>query len=79
MNRTKHGVSLVLAEILVAGPHVILTDDRFDDGETRKIAFGRIRDRLFVCVYADRESERRVISLRKASQREVRRYAKEIG
>lgn len=73
VNQAKHGVSLGLAEVLFAGPHVSMADDRFEYGETREIAFGFIRDRLFVCVYADREAERRVISLRKANKREVKR------
>jgi uncharacterized protein len=73
-NRTKHGVSLALAEVLFVGSNLTLTDDRFDYGETRQIAFGRIKGRLFVCVYADRGEERRVISLRKANRREVKRY-----
>jgi uncharacterized DUF497 family protein len=30
VNRVKHGVSLALAEVLFAGPHVSLVDDRFD-------------------------------------------------
>jgi len=43
-------------------------DDRFDYGEVRELAFGLISGRLFACVYADREAERRVISLRKGEQ-----------
>lgn len=78
VNRAKHGVSLALAEVLFAGAHMTVTDDRFDYGEVRQIAFGHIRDRLFVCVYADRGDERRVISLRKANEREVRRYAQDL-
>jgi uncharacterized DUF497 family protein len=77
-NRAKHGVSLALAEILFAGPHRTVTDDRFEYGEVRKVAFGLINDRLFVCVYADREAERRVVSLRKANQREVKRYGENL-
>jgi uncharacterized DUF497 family protein len=76
MNRTKHGVSLELAEILFAGPHATTTDDRFDYGEVRQIAYGLIEERLFVCVYVNRQAERRVISIRKANKREVKRYAK---
>jgi hypothetical protein len=72
--RTKHGVPLALAEILFAGPHAATTNDRFDYGEVRQIAFGQIAG-LFVCVYVDRQAERRVISLRKANQREVKRHA----
>jgi uncharacterized DUF497 family protein len=78
VNQAKHGVSLALAEILFAGPHISMADDRFDYGEAREIAFGLIHDRLFVCVYADREQERRVISLRKANKREVMRYGKNL-
>jgi uncharacterized DUF497 family protein len=78
INRTKHGVSLALAEVLFAGPHVSVQDDRFDYGEFREVVFGLINDRLFVCVYADRDRERRVISLRKANQGEVRRYGKSL-
>jgi uncharacterized protein len=75
INRTKQGVPLALAEILFAGPHAATTDDRFDYGEVRQIAFGQIAGRLFVCAYVDRQAERRVISLRKANQREVKRHA----
>ena len=78
INRTKHGVSLALAEILFAGPIVSVEDDRFDYGEVREVAFGLINDRLFVCVYADRDDERRVISLRKATKGEVMRYGKNL-
>jgi hypothetical protein len=74
LNQAKHGVSLVLAELLFTGSHVAIADDRFDYGEVRRIAFGPIQGRLFVCVFADRGAERRVISLRKANTREVNRY-----
>ncbi len=70
----KHGVSLALAAVLFAGPHVSITDDWFEYGEVREVAFGLINDRLFACVYVDREEERRVISLRKPNRREVERY-----
>jgi len=77
-NQAKHGVSLALAEVLFAGPHVSVFDDRFDYGEMREIAFGLINGRLFVCVYVDRGAQRRVISLRKANRREVKRYGEDL-
>ncbi len=77
-NLAKHGVSLALAEVLFAGPHVSMTDDRFEYGEVRNVAFGLINHRLFACVYADRGAERRVISLRKANKREVKRYGESL-
>jgi len=55
-----------------------MSDDRFDYGEVREVAFGYIQGRLFVCVYADRDAERRVISLRKANKREVKRYGENL-
>ena len=78
VNQEKHGVSLALAEVLFSGPHISVSDSRLDYGETRQIAFGFINRRLFVCVYTDRGDERRVISLRKANSREVRRYGEKI-
>jgi uncharacterized protein len=50
-NCVKHGMSLALAEVLFAGPHLVIDDDRFDYGENRQIALGLIRGRLFVCVF----------------------------
>ncbi len=73
-NRNKHGVPLALAEILFEGPHVVVTDNRFDYGEVRQIAFGLIAGRMFACVHVNRPGERRVISPRKANAREVKRY-----
>ena len=63
-NRAKHGASLALAEVLFAGHYLSVTDDRFDYGEVRQVAFGRIGGRLFACVFVDRGSTRRIISLR---------------
>jgi uncharacterized DUF497 family protein len=77
-NQAKHGLSLALAEILFEGPYVSMTDDRFEYGECREVAFGMINDRLFVCVYTDRDAERRVISLRKANRREMKRYGENL-
>jgi len=47
---------------------------RFDYGEQRLWAFGRIRDRLYVLTFTRRESAVRVISLRKANSREEKIY-----
>jgi uncharacterized DUF497 family protein len=69
---------LALAEVLFAGPYTSMTDDRFEYGEVRQVAFGFINGRFFVCVYTDRNAERRVISLRKANKREVQRHANKL-
>jgi uncharacterized DUF497 family protein len=73
-NIAKRGLSLRLAAVLLSGLHDVETDDRFDYGEQREIATGRIGDRLFVCVYTKRGNVYRIISLRKANRREVNAY-----
>ena len=73
-NRAKHGLSLFAAERLLSAPHVVEIDDRFEYGEQRKIATGEIGGRLFVCVYTLRGDVYRIISLRKANQREIDAY-----
>jgi uncharacterized protein len=75
-NIEKHGCSLALAEGLEWDEAYIAVDSRFDYGEERGIAFGYIGRRLYICIFTDREPVRRIISLRKANDREERAYAK---
>jgi uncharacterized DUF497 family protein len=74
-NREKHGVSLALAaefEILAAEP-----DDRFDYGEERWRAWGRIEGVEYCLVYTMRRERLRAISLRRASRKEMARHVSE--
>lgn len=50
-------------------------DDRRDYGETRYCALGYIDHRLHHIAFTVREDTIRVISLRKANKREVKKYA----
>lgn len=75
INTEKHGVSLGLAEQLEWDSLIAIEDNRQDYGETRMIGFAPIIDRVYCVVYVDRDLQRRIISLRKANQREVKRYA----
>jgi uncharacterized protein len=74
LNREKHGLSLALGEEVIRLAVTTVADARFDYGEDRLVSFGYIRDRLYVCVYTVREDEIRIISVRKANDREVKRY-----
>ena len=56
---------------------VVTIDDRHPYAETRFRATGLIGQRLFVLVFCLRETKVRLISLRKANQREVKRYARD--
>ena len=75
-NKTKHGVSLALAARIEWETAVTYIDTRRDYGETRLNALGYLGRRLYFVAFADRDGQRRVISLRKANRREINRYAK---
>ena len=78
-NLAKHGVSLTEAAGFEWGTAVVWPDTRRDYGEARMVALGYIGLRIMVLVFVDRPpeqpTERRIISLRKANSREVKRYA----
>ncbi len=53
---------------------LIQADTRRSYGEERYQLLGKIEQRLFVVVYTPRDDVLRIISARKANQREVRHY-----
>ena len=71
-----YGVSLADAKAFEWEKTVVWPDYRKDYGEDRMIGIGYIGERLFNVVFVDRDGIRRIISLRKANLREVKRYAK---
>jgi uncharacterized DUF497 family protein len=68
------GISFEEAHLFEWESAVIIPDTRRDYGEPRYRAFGLIDNRLHALVFTPREGVIRVISLRKASRREVIRY-----
>ena len=78
-NEAKHGVSLTEAAGFEWDSAVVWPDTRRDYGEARMVALGYIGLRIMALVFVDRPpeqpTERRIISLRKANSREVKRYA----
>jgi uncharacterized DUF497 family protein len=75
MNTEKHGISLSAAADFEWDEALVWTDERKNYGEARVCAIGYIGNRLYYVVYVDRKEVRRIISLRKANSREVKRYA----
>jgi uncharacterized protein len=73
-NTAKHGVSLAEAAQLVWDEALIWEDARRNYNEIRQCALAPIGSRLYCIVYVDRSGVRRIISLRKANNREVQRY-----
>ncbi len=78
-NMEKHGVSLADAALVDWEAALTWQDTRRDYGETRIIALAPINERLYCLVYVDRGNDRRIISLRKANQREFDFYEQEIN
>lgn len=74
----ERGFSLELGAEVIRNRVYMRLDDRHDYGEDRFIAYGYVAERLFVCVFTIREEVYRVISLRKANEREVRRYGRRL-
>jgi uncharacterized DUF497 family protein len=75
INSAKHGVSLAMAEHIEWDTALIWLDTRRDYGESRIAGLGYIGTRLYFVVFVDRPKTRRIISLRKANDREVSHYA----
>jgi uncharacterized DUF497 family protein len=75
-NRDKHGVSLALAAHLAWDTAVTWPDVRTAYGEPRQCALALLGARVFFVVFVDRLDGRRIISLRKANNREKALYAK---
>jgi uncharacterized DUF497 family protein len=71
-NLKKHGVDFTAAAEFEWDTVVEYEDDT--QGEVRWVATGFIGNRLYVLVYVEMEDVVRVISLRRATKQEIRRY-----
>lgn len=72
--RKERGFSLALGAEVIRNQVATRIDDRQDYGEDRLIAYGYVGKRLYVCVYVLRGEVVRIISVRKANDRETARY-----
>ena len=73
-NIEKHGLSLSFASELERESALTWPDTRKEYGENRRCALVISGQRLYFVAYVPRGRKRRIISLRKANQREVKRY-----
>lgn len=74
-NLKKHGADFSAALEFEWDTALTAADARQDYGEPRFVSIGFIGPRLHVLVWTPRGEQFRVISLRKANAREVKRYA----
>ena len=75
----ERGLDFAQAATVFDGDHLTFEDDRQDYGERRLITIGRLDERMVVLVWTPRGEARHVISMRKANDREQRRYEDRLG
>ena len=78
VNIKKHGIDFNDAHELFEGDKLVIPYTRQDYGEKRMIAVGRINGRLMIGVYTQRSETLRIISIRKANDREKERFEKTV-
>ena len=77
-NYAKHGLDFRDAEKVFQGITLTAEDNRQDYGEKRFISLGLLEDMVVVVVYTARREKIRIISMRKANQREKQAYEEKI-
>jgi uncharacterized DUF497 family protein len=75
VNQAKHEVTLAFgAQVLADTERLDVIDVRFDYDEERIVSYGMVQERIWVCVFTRRGDTVRVISVRKANERETQLY-----
>jgi uncharacterized protein len=77
-NLEKHGLDFQDAELIFSGKVITFIDDRYDYGEKRFITLGEVENRIVVVVHTQRGFTVRIISMRKANEREKKIYFKRL-
>ena len=78
-NLARHGVDFADIEQFQWDSAITELDDRYDYGEAREIGLGLIGDRVYYVAYTRSGEAARIISLRKANGREVRKWIRLNG
>ncbi len=73
------GLDFADAGAIFRSRHISQLDDRENYGETRFITYGYIGDRIVALVWTERRTSRRIISLRKANEREQKKVNGALG
>ncbi len=71
----QRGVDFADAALVFATPHITFRDDRVEYGEDRFITVGHLNGRMVFLAWTPRGAARRIISMRKANEREQNLYA----
>jgi uncharacterized DUF497 family protein len=75
INLAKHGIDFAKAALVFYDPHHIKVEtSKPEHGEIRMKAIGMVEAELFVLIYTDRGSNRRIISAKRSRPNERRDY-----
>jgi uncharacterized DUF497 family protein len=75
-NYFKHGIVLEFAQYLEWANKMVWIDDRHNYNEDRMRGLVPLEDKIYAVVYVLRAESTRMISLRKANNREMKKYEK---
>ncbi|MBI5447491.1 MAG: BrnT family toxin [Gammaproteobacteria bacterium] len=78
LNLEKHGLSFEDAELVFASKTITFEDDRKNYGEERFITLATLKSRVIIVVHTERNFVTRIISMRKANEREKKIYFKRL-
>ena len=73
------GLDMARANEIFDAPHMDQIDRRKDYGEVRVISFGYLDNLPVVVVWTYRGIKKRVISIRRANEREIKKYQARLG
>ena len=73
-NKLKHGLDFFDAHLVFTEEALIEEDHRKDYGEQRYNLIGPLSNRLVIVTFSKRNDSIRIISMRKANQREQKNY-----
>jgi len=74
----ERGLDFADAAELLDGPAYEFVDTRSDYGEERITTVGLLQGRMLVVVWTKRGEDRHIISMRKANEREQKRYREQL-
>lgn len=78
-NIMERGFGFDHAAEVFTGPVLEFPDERQDYGETRIVTVGFLQGRMMIVVWTLRGSTRHIISMRKANDREQRKFTDRLG
>ena len=73
------GLDMADAGRVFESDHITIADIRFEYGEQRFVTIGDLGGRMVVLAWTARGDARRIISMRKANEREKEKYGPRMG